>query len=84
MDNIYPKPGDIEGLVANFLWRLFPDYFGFVGYEGNIPLPSITEIGQRLTLDAEFAFESDPAATSVDEIILCYPGFLAIAVHRLH
>ena len=43
----------------------------------------LPEIKHRLFLDAEFAFESDPAAISVDEIILCYPGFYAIAVYRL-
>jgi serine O-acetyltransferase len=29
------------------------------------------------------AFEGDPAATSWEEIILCYPGVYAVTVHRL-
>jgi serine O-acetyltransferase len=33
--------------------------------------------------DVEAAFLGDPAATGRDEVILCYPGLLAIAVHRL-
>ncbi len=33
--------------------------------------------------DVESAYEGDPAAQSHDEIILCYPGTFAIAVHRL-
>jgi len=29
------------------------------------------------------AYEGDPAATSPDETIICYPGILAVANHRL-
>jgi len=29
------------------------------------------------------AYEGDPAAINTDEVILCYPGTFAIAVHRL-
>ncbi len=35
-----------------------------------------------LLKDASFIEESDPAAYSVDEVIITYPGFYAIAVHR--
>jgi serine O-acetyltransferase len=38
---------------------------------------------QRMQADAEAIFEGDPAAQSVDEVILTYPGFYAIALHRL-
>lgn len=39
----------------------------------------------RHLIDADIcaAFEGDPAAHSVDEILLCYPGALAIIYHRL-
>jgi serine O-acetyltransferase len=33
--------------------------------------------------DVEAAYASDPAARSVDEILICYPGALAIVHHRL-
>jgi serine O-acetyltransferase len=33
--------------------------------------------------DAKYISESDPAATGVDEVIMAYPGFYAIAVQRL-
>jgi serine O-acetyltransferase len=36
-----------------------------------------------LTEDAEAINEGDPAARSVDEVVLTYPGFLAIAVYRV-
>lgn len=39
----------------------------------------------RATLDEDVlaAYEGDPAATSTAEVILSYPGFFAIAVHRI-
>ena len=36
-----------------------------------------------LLLDAEAIYDGDPAAHSVDEVILAYPGFFATAVYRL-
>lgn len=33
--------------------------------------------------DAKAIFKGDPAATSIDEVILAYPGLLAIAVYRI-
>lgn len=43
-------------------------------------LPSIYD---TLVKDAEAILAGDPAAVNLDEIILAYPGFWAIAVHRL-
>jgi len=34
-------------------------------------------------LDAEAAYNNDPAAKSVKEVYLAYPGFYAIAMYRL-
>lgn len=39
-------------------------------------------IHDKLWLDAQAIFKGDPAAESVDEVILAYPGFTAIAVYR--
>jgi serine O-acetyltransferase len=36
-----------------------------------------------LDSDIKAAFEGDPAARSVDEVLVCYPGILAITHHRL-
>jgi serine O-acetyltransferase len=43
-------------------------------------LPSIHD---KLWLDAEAITSGDPAAESIDEVILAYPGFTAIALYRL-
>jgi serine O-acetyltransferase len=44
---------------------------------------SLPEIHRQLMLDAAAIERGDPAAESVDEVILAYPGFGAIAVHRI-
>lgn len=46
-------------------------------------LDELPEIRSLLARDIQAAFEGDPAATSTEEIILCYPGVQAISVHRL-
>jgi len=43
-------------------------------------LPLIRRV---LSLDMQASFRGDPAAKSVEEVILSYPGFQAITVHRL-
>ncbi len=39
-------------------------------------------VHQLLLDDAQAIFEGDPAARSIDEVIVTYPGFYAIAVYR--
>jgi len=43
-------------------------------------LPAIYDL---LLKDAQAIVEEDPAAQNLDEVIRTYPGFLAIAIHRL-
>ena len=43
---------------------------------------AIPNIRALLAADAAAAFDGDPAAQSVDEVILCYPGVQALIVHR--
>lgn len=45
-----------------------------------IALPGIRRL---LDTDVLAAYQGDPAARSVDEVLLCYPGILAIIHHRL-
>jgi serine O-acetyltransferase len=44
---------------------------------------SLPRVHETLRTDAEAILAGDPAAHSVDEVILSYPGFFAIAVYRL-
>ena len=43
----------------------------------------LPKLQSLLLKDAEAAFEGDPAASSREEVILCYPGMHAILVHRI-
>lgn len=42
----------------------------------------LPEVKAMLISDAVAIYEGDPAARSIDEIMLCYPGFFAITVYR--
>ncbi len=46
-------------------------------------LAALPEVRAALMLDAAATADGDPAASGVDEVILCYPGFFATAVHRI-
>lgn len=46
-------------------------------------LRALPEIRRLLTLDAKAAYDGDPAAKSINEIVFSYPGMMAITVHRL-
>jgi serine O-acetyltransferase len=46
-------------------------------------LQEIPSICEALDLDAKAAFDGDPAAYSLEEVILSYPGFFAICTYRI-
>ncbi len=46
-------------------------------------LGGLPAIRASLLLDAQAIYDGDPAAHSVDEVIIAYPGFFATAVYRI-
>ncbi len=44
---------------------------------------ALPRIRHLLDSDVQAAYDGDPAARSVDEVLLCYPGILAIIYYRL-
>jgi serine O-acetyltransferase len=46
-------------------------------------LEALPDIRAALAKDLLAAFECDPAASGVDEIVACYPGLYAIAIYRV-
>ncbi len=46
-------------------------------------LGRLPEIRSLLIRDVQAAFDGDPAATDLDEVILAYPGVLAVSVYRI-
>ncbi|HEV7613094.1 MAG TPA: serine O-acetyltransferase [Steroidobacteraceae bacterium] len=46
-------------------------------------LSRLPQIRGLLIRDVQAAFDGDPAATNLDEVILAYPGVLAVSVYRI-
>jgi serine O-acetyltransferase len=46
-------------------------------------LEHLVGLRRILTTDVQAAFDGDPAAKSIDEVIISYPGVLAITIHRI-
>jgi len=46
-------------------------------------LERIPEVRAELAGDVQASYDGDPAAVDFDEVVLAYPGLLAISVHRL-
>jgi serine O-acetyltransferase len=44
---------------------------------------TLPKVRQLLDSDILAAFQGDPAARSVDEVLVCYPGIFAITYHRI-
>jgi serine O-acetyltransferase len=54
------------------------------GQQGAIHfLERLPEIRKTLTTDVQAAYDGDPAAKTIDEVVISYPGVLAITVHRI-
>jgi serine O-acetyltransferase len=46
-------------------------------------IEDLPELRAAIRVDLRFAFQSDPAATGIDEILLTYPGTYAVTVYRM-
>jgi serine O-acetyltransferase len=44
---------------------------------------TIPDLYQKLLLDAQAIYEADPAAKNINEVLVAYPGFFAVAAHRI-
>jgi serine O-acetyltransferase len=50
---------------------------------GGAFLARLPDLKEGLDFDARATYEADPAARSVDEVLLAYPGFFALASYRI-
>jgi serine O-acetyltransferase len=72
---------DIEDIWQDFVAiENLLDFSAFTLQEAADALLSVRE---NLLLDAYAALDGDPAAQSLDEVILAYPGFHALAYYRI-
>ncbi len=88
-EQTYATPGDIRDALdasATELRSLLRPLEGEIDDPARIAaafFKMLPEIHRQLLVDATAIERGDPAAESVDEVILAYPGFLAIAAHRI-
>jgi serine O-acetyltransferase len=82
----HPDARSIRGEIR-LLDTTIRQFLSGIGYDEDGITDSFIEqlpaIHDALVMDAAATYEADPAARSVDEVILAYPGFYAIACHRL-
>jgi serine O-acetyltransferase len=75
--------GDIDAHVVQVAGRVRDTVAARAGVSAaDGLLAALPEVRRRVLTDVEAAFTSDPAARSVDEVMLAYPGLVAIAAHR--
>ena len=72
---VFKKKVDLSSLFVDAFDKNESNYQSF--------LKSLKEIQDILEEDLEFFMDSDPAASSKEEIKLAYPGFKAIAIYRI-
>lgn len=78
-DHLHEMEGDLVALLRP-LESCANDRAESIAHAFFERLPAIYD---SLLLDAEAIHRGDPAATTIDEVILTYPGFYAIAVYRI-
>lgn len=71
--NTFQEITSIACTMKNFDYKIVWEKF----------LVRLPEVLKQLNYDAACLYENDPASNSVEEVILAYPGFYAIAVYRL-
>ncbi len=47
-----------------------------------VAMEALPDIRDLLSLDVQAAYDGDPAARHIDEVLLCYPGIRALTTHR--
>jgi len=72
----------VEGALEELIGALTPTHSVPSGLATRF-VSQLAGIHEQLTRDADAICQGDPAARSVDEVILTYPGFLALATYRL-
>ena len=79
------KPEDLK-ICFKRIEKVFHDSFRMLKVDQKkfeLFLKKIPQIAKTLDLDAKAALQGDPAAQSLEEVIITYPGFYALCVHRL-
>ncbi len=81
-DEVDLKWSELQFRFRSLLLPIEKELKGDVEEITEIFFSNIPELYNGLLVDAESFQNNDPAAYSVEEVMLCYPGFYAIAVYR--
>jgi serine O-acetyltransferase len=73
----------VETVLTRAQETLEPLYPGLAADLPQRFVEKLPELYTWLKQDADAIFQADPAARNVDEVILTYPGFYAIAIYRV-
>lgn len=73
----------LERRLIDLLKLLEKQYSGNMAVAAARFTAAVPEIHDNLWNDARAFYMEDPAAKSIDEIILAYPGFMAIMIYRI-
>jgi len=83
MDNPCRSPRKVKGSLCRILSSVRANLAQPPEIIADRFMDALNGIKQQVDADASFIMEGDPAATSLDEVIITYPGFYAILVYRL-
>jgi serine O-acetyltransferase len=83
-----PKPARVQYAILRhdlmkLLYPIMQDRGESVGIIADSFFDKLPEVYEMLLEDAQAFFDCDPAATCIEEVIATYPGFYAIANHRI-
>ncbi len=73
----------VAATLQGLLRDLLPAPAGNAADVADRLMTALPDIRIRLYADAEAVYRMDPAAQSIDEVFLAYPGFLATICHRV-
>ncbi len=76
----------LRGVEKRLLGVLAPVFAGDKAKAKEIAktfMPKIPVVLKALLKDLQAFYEGDPAAKTLDEIVLCYPGFYAVTLYRV-
>ena len=80
--------GKLSGNEENYLNKKIKNIISLYGRyvcssTGKLFVKELKGLKEKCQKDLDFFFESDPACESKDEVVITYPGFLAITYYRI-
>ncbi len=82
-EDVLAKLQLMERNLISLIKNLNSHFPGDAGGTAEQFIAKIPGIHDKLWFDAEAIYKGDPAAENIDEVILAYPGFMAILIYRV-